>query len=367
MSEPSSSLSDEAERLEAISEIGEEPLGDALPKNNWRSLALRLLASFALLGILFWRLPHVKPRDVVPELSANTFKWLAIAVGIHVVAYLLQTLRWFQVSTTLGLHTPFRRMFGFLLAGEFVSNALPTSFGGDVVRVVRQGHDTGDYADAFAATGLERLTGWLVLPLISALALALRPSLLRLRGASLTAVITNIVTVVALVGILWLAGHRRGAGRMVGIGGWRRYLGAVHLGVVAFRHRKLQVVSVLLAGVGFQFMQCLSVLGAAKALRLDSVDLIVVMAFFPPAAIIQNMPFALGGLGVREAAFVLFFGAVGVPDSSAIALGLLVYLVFIIASLAGAPSFVMHRRRTEGPKSPPTTPQADSSRRVRHA
>ncbi|MCB1256006.1 MAG: flippase-like domain-containing protein [Microthrixaceae bacterium] len=350
MSDSSSAMSDEAERLEAISEIGDTPVEDALPKNNWKSLAARLAGSIAMLAILFWRLPHVSLSDVVPEANANTFKWITIAVVIHVVAYVLQTLRWHQVSTTLGLHTPFQRMFGFLLAGEFVSNALPTSVGGDVVRVVRQGNDTGDYADAFAATGLERLTGWLVLPLISAAALILRPSLLSLGGASLAAVIINIMTVVALVGILWLAGHRRGAGRMVGIGGWRRYLGAVHLGVVAFRHKQMQVVSVLAAGVGFQFLQCLSVLCAAKALRLDSIDLIVVMAFFPPAAIIQNLPIALGGLGVREGAFVVFFGALGVADSSAIALGLLVYIVFIIASLAGAPSFVMHRAQTRLPK-----------------
>jgi uncharacterized membrane protein YbhN (UPF0104 family) len=56
------------------------------------------------------------------------------------------------------------------------------------------------------------------------------------------------------------------------------------------------------------------------------------------------VPLALGGLGVREAAFVLFFGALGVADAEAIALGLLVYFVFIVASLAGAPSFVLGRR-----------------------
>jgi len=48
---------------------------------------------------------------------------------------------------------------------------------------------------------------------------------------------------------------------------------------------------------------------------------------------------------VREAAFVLFFGALGVADEQAIALGLLVYLVFVVASLAGAPAFVLGRRR----------------------
>ncbi|MEI2638562.1 MAG: hypothetical protein V9F03_06150 [Microthrixaceae bacterium] len=55
---------------------------------------------------------------------------------------------------------------------------------------------------------------------------------------------------------------------------------------------------------------------------------------------------------MREAAFVLFFGAVGVSDSSAIALGLTVYVVFIIASLAGAPSFAFHRTPLKIPSTP---------------
>jgi uncharacterized membrane protein YbhN (UPF0104 family) len=75
------------------------------------------------------------------------------------------------------------------------------------------------------------------------------------------------------------------------------------------------------------------------------VTLLAALAFFPPTAIAQNLPFALGGLGVREAVFVLFFGALGVPDADAIALGLLVYVIFVAASLAGAPSFAFGRNR----------------------
>jgi hypothetical protein len=266
---------------------------------------------------------------------------------VHVVAYALQTIRWGQVSDTLGIHLRFRRLFSHLLAGEFVSNALPTSFGGDVVRVMRQGRDVGDYADAFASTSLERLSGWLVLPFLSAVGLLAGTGFLGLGAASVVAVIVDVVTVVALVALLWAAGHERGAGRFLGRTGWRRYLGAVHLGIVAFRHHRGRVVRVLLAGVGFQFLQCVSVWACARALDIPQVTLLAALAFFPPTAVVQNLPFALGGLGVREAAFVLFFGALGVPDARAIGLGLLVYLVFVAASLAGAPSFAVGGGRAE--------------------
>ena len=338
----------DAERLEAVRELDAESLPHQLPRNNWRSILLRLGISCAFLGVLFWRLPDVSVDEVLPEITLATIGWVAVAVVVHVVAYVLQTSRWSTVSDTLGIHLPFRRMLSHLLAGEFVSNALPTSFGGDVVRVMRQGADTGDYADAFAATALERLTGWLVLPLLSTVAMLVHPEFLQLGSATAIAITINVVTVLALVAILWAAGHERGAGRMLGRSGWRRYLAAVHIGIIAFRRRPGRVGLVLAAGIGFQILQCVSVYAAARALEIPEVTFLAALAFFPPTAIAQNLPIAMGGLGVREAAFVLFFGALGVPDASAIALGLLVYFVFIAASLAGAPSFAIRRaRRTD--------------------
>ncbi len=345
-------MADDEERAATLSELDSEELPHSLPSNNWRSIAIRVVVSFAFLGVLFWRLPEVSLDDVVPDLTAATAGWVIIAIGIHVVAYLLQTLRWSLVSDTMGIHLPFRRMFSHLLAGEFVSNALPTSFGGDVVRVVRQGQDTGDYADSFAATALERLTGWLVLPLLSVTAMLIDPDFFGLGTASAVAIAVNVITVIALLALLWAAGHEKGAGRLIGSSGWRRYLAAVHLGIISFRHRPKRVLGVLGAGIGFQLLQCVSVWAAARALDLPQVTLLAAIAFFPPTAVMQNLPLALGGLGVREAAFVLFFGALGVPDANAIALGLLIYLVFIAASLAGAPSFAFGGRSARARRSP---------------
>lgn len=233
-----------------------------------------------------------------------------------------------------------------------MSNALPTSFGGDVLRVLRQGDDVGDHADSFASTSLERLTGWLVLPLLSAIGLLTGTGLTSLGTATVVAVVVDLVTLVALGSILWVAGHPRGAGRLVDRTGWQRYLGAVHLGIVAVRHHPGRVARIIAAGLAFQFLQCVSVWACARALGLPQVTLLAAMAFFPPSAVIQNFPLTLGGLGVREAAFVLFFGALGVADEEAIALGLLVYLVFVVASLAGAPAFVLGRRRRAAPDPP---------------
>jgi len=332
------------ERAAALRAIELEEIGDparppSVPRNDVGRIAVRIAVSLAFLAVLFWRLPEVSIDEMFPSPDASTWAWIAVAVLVHLVAYALQNLRWATVSDTLGIGLPFRRLFSHLLAGEFVSNALPTSFGGDVVRVMRQGRDVGDYADSFASTSLERLTGWLVLPLLSAVGLAAGAGFMSLGAASTVAVLTDVLTLAALTGLLWVAGHPRGAGRLVDRSGWRRYLGAVHLGIVAFKGRGEQAMKVLVVGIGFQLLQCVTVWCCARALQIDEVTLVAAMAFFPPTAVLQNFPLTLGGLGIREGAFVLFFGALGVSDSRAIGLGLLVYVVFVVSSLAGAPSF----------------------------
>ena len=70
------------------------------------------------------------------------------------------------------------------------------------------------------------------------------------------------------------------------------------------------------------------------------------LAFVPAVAIVQVMPLSIGGLGFREGAFALFLGPLGVPSTRAIALGLLIYVINLTVSLAGAPAFALGGRRT---------------------
>lgn len=76
-----------------------------------------------------------------------------------------------------------------------------------------------------------------------------------------------------------------------------------------------------------------------RGIGVDAVTLGASLAFFPAAAIAQNLPIGIGGLGVREGIFVLFFGPLGATNGQAIGLGLAVYFVTIISSALGAPFF----------------------------
>lgn len=310
-----------------------------------------------MLIVLIWRLPDVHWRDLGPRWSSASPVWMVGAGTAIAASFVLSSLRWQRVLAAMTPTPRFRRMLNHFLAGQFVSNVLPTAFGGDVVRVSRLGRDLGDHPTAFASVTIERMTGWLVMPLISAIAFSYQPALRSLGYASHLANGIAIGTVTALVIVLLTASNRRFSASAGTAVGWRRFLVAIHVGVDALRRRPRAAFEVILVGFAFQLLQCVAVWMAAQAIGVDQVTLGVSLAFFPAVAIAQNLPVGLGGLGVRESLFVLFFGAVGAPRALSITLGLVVYLLTILTSSVGAPSFALgHRSATGGPVLPARNP-----------
>ena len=285
-------------------------------------------------------LPRVHLSSLLPEWTVRTAVLLLAALAVTLLGIVLATLRWRQVLDALGLRTRTRTLFAHELAGLFVGNFLPSTIGGDVLRVTRLSAANGDRPDTFASVVLERLTGWLVLPMITLVAMVVNPTLADLGAASAVAVALSVATLVLLVAILAMAASPKLGGRLADRTGWQRFLGAVHLGITRLRQKPAAALSVLLVGFAYQLVVVAAAYLAARALGLG-VGRTAILAFMPAVAIAQVLPISLGGLGVREGAFVLFLGPLGVETGQAVALGLLVYGLNLAVSLLGAPAFAV--------------------------
>ncbi len=309
------------------------------------SLVLRLGLSALMLAVLIWRIPPIEGDEVVPELSVHTVTWLAIAMALTLAGLVLSALRWQRVLEVLGLHAGLRRLLSHYLAGQFVSNVLPTTIGGDVLRVSRLSRDTGESPKTFASVVLERLTGWLVLPVISVVGFVVNPPLRDLGRATQVALGLAFATLLALCILLYAVADQRIGGRFEAKDGWRRFASAVHLGLDRLRREPAAAVNVLVVGFAYQLVLVLAAVAAAQALGLgETAGLTALLAFFPAVAIAQVLPLGISGLGIREGAFALFLAPLGVPTEQAVALGLLLYLLNLGVSLLGAPAFAFGGR-----------------------
>jgi glycosyltransferase 2 family protein len=264
----------------------------------------RFAVSTAMLAYLLVKVSNSR-SSTLPDWSGGTGLWLTGAVVLTLAGIVLSALRWQTVLNALGERTRIGRLLSHYLAGQFVANVLPTTIGGDVLRVSRLSRDTGGTATSFASVVLERLTGWIVLAGVAS---------------------------------------KRLGGRLDGDSGWRRSLGALHLGLTEMRRRPKAAMSVIAVGFAYQLVLVLAAVMAARALGIPAAGPTALLAFFPAVAIAQVLPISISGLGVREGLFVLFLHPLGVPNNQAVALGLLLYLLNLLVSLLGAPAFAVGGR-----------------------
>jgi uncharacterized membrane protein YbhN (UPF0104 family) len=301
-----------------------------------------MVASAVMLGLLLPRmhLPSLLPRGHGRE----TIVYLAFGLLAAFGGIILSAWRWQRVLGLFDADTRLPNLVSHYLAGQFVGNFLPSTIGGDVVRISRL-TTSSDVAgpSVFASVVIERLTGWIVLPLLTLAGLLLRPSLLRLGLASRVALALSIGTLLLLAGILTVGGSRRMAGRFASDAGWTGFIGAVHLGIDSLRRRPQAAAGILGVATVYQLCPVLAAWFATRALGLH-LPMMALLAFTPVVAIAQVLPLSLNGLGIREGAFVVFLGPLGVSAGQAVAVGLIVYALTLAVSLLGAPAFAVGTR-----------------------
>src|SRR6266508_4343293 len=308
---------------------------------DWK-LWLRVIVSAALLAFLVSKIHLGTLLPEHPHLSTLFFFVAGIAMaGLGIV---LSAWRWQRALVVFDTHVPLPTLVSHYFAGQFFGNVLPSTIGGDVLRVRWGAKTTGSGHVSFGSVVLERLTGFVALPLLALLGFALRPSLLDEDHAWI-AVVISAVALVMLVIILYAAAHPRLAGRFRDHENWMRFVGAVHVGVDRLRRQPRLTAGMLGAAILYQASTVAVVYCAVRTLGVE-LPTAAVLAFAPAVAMAQVLPLSLSGLGVREGMLVILLHPLGVSSGRAVAIGLLWYAMMLIVSLFGAPAFAVgHRHR----------------------
>ena len=316
--------------------------GSSAAPSWWQ--AVRIVASAVMLGLL---LPRIHLSSLLPaEHHSDTVTYLLLALLTTFGGIILSAWRWQRVLAVFDADTRLPNLVNHYLAGQFVGNFLPSTIGGDVLRVSRlTSSSTVPGTSVFASVVIERLTGWIVLPVLTLAGLLLAP---RSSGWGWPAGWPwpcRSARSLLLAGIVAAAGSRRMAGRFAANEGWTRFIGAVHLGIDTLRRRPSAAAGIMAVATVYQLSPVLAAWFATRALGLH-LPMVALLAFTPVVAIAQVLPLSLNGLGIREGAFVLFLGPLGVSTGQAVAVGLIVYALTLAVSLLGAPAFAVGGRRT---------------------
>lgn len=270
-------------------------------------------------------------RGVVAQFAKVDIATVFASVAIALAIALLHTARWVAVLKANTTPLSFKTALQVVLIGHFFNQALPSSVGGDAVRVWCAYRAGLPFKSAVNTVIVDRAITLLSLLLLSAAGL---PWLFDIVGDPVARWALSTVICAGVVGFAAFLALRRLPQTMTR---WRAVrallaLAALARAVVFSGRYALPAIALSVASfIGF----ALIVYVLARGMQLD-VTLLDCVLLVPPVILITVVPISIAGWGVREGAMVVAFGFINVPASAAFAVSVLFGLTLAAASLPGS-------------------------------
>jgi hypothetical protein len=279
-------------------------------------------------------------RRVLADLLGNvSLPYLLISLLMSVIMNTSSTVKWQMLLRSRGHRVGFWRLMGYYYVGKFFNLALPTSMGGDVMRIWAVGRDTGSATEALASVFVERFSGMVTMTLLVILALVVnhqaynRPLITVSLGACALAILM----------VIWLALDARPLGLVTRLAAGRlRVLDAVlakieklHGAIAAYGDDRAALWGAFVNSLIFYALAVINVWVSTLAFSRE-IDFGSILITVPAILLIMNLPVSIGGIGLMEFAFSFAFDMVGYSSALALSTALLIrFKTFIDGAVGG--------------------------------
>ena len=284
---------------------------------------LKAVVAISALYLVFRKVPFA---SVGPALANCRLDLLALVLALQIATVVAQAVRWKMLLRGSGL--PLQKFLYFVFMGQFLSLFVPSALASDAMKVVAFGRKYGGTQENIGIALLSKLEGMLVQLIFGAIGIALYADELTAKGAfahlhlngKLPALSAAAAGVAAL--LAWVFR--------------KRWLGQTWLRTIwtLAQDRKLlwQTFSLSftiqsLSAFGLYFLM----LSVQPGVRFWEIVLLTTVT-----QAVLLLPFAFGGVGVREYLNLLLFTDIaGIPANTVLAASLLGYVPWLCMALIG--------------------------------
>jgi uncharacterized membrane protein YbhN (UPF0104 family) len=290
---------------------------------------IKILISAAL---LYLALRKVNLSELASRINIASLGWIGMAIAVTFLQIFVGVLRWREISAECGAPLATRQAMRFNLIGTFFNQTLPSSIGGDAVRLWLVARGGAGWRAATYSIFVDRAIGLIALAIIIVASLPWSYSLISDPHGRSALLFVDLAALAGGVGFLALGRLR-----------WpwlKRWWGTHHLHacsvianrVIFSRERgpTIAVLSVLVHVLAVVIAWCVVQSIAAPVLFGQIFQLV------PPVMLITMLPISIAGWGVREATMGLAFGYAGLMTNEGVNVSLLYGAVsFIVGAFGG--------------------------------
>jgi hypothetical protein len=310
--------------------------------NKAKPVIVFLIKLFVSAGLIGYLLSRIELEQFLRTFASAQYSYIALALGVYLIAQGVSALRWAALARPLGIKTPFKDLIQYYFIGMFFNLFAPSTVGGDVSRVYYLVKDEEAHAKGRAVTTvhaamsvlMDRAIGMAVLVWLGAFGLLLFPYYAvpeTVRSA------TFLLATALLIGGLLTPVLRRFLpedGHQLAV--------KLRLALRSYRLHWRALLAALLLSVGVHLIQAWmhTVMGNALGLEVPFSFCLIV---YPLVGTFSAIPISLNGLGLREGGYIFLLAVIGIGPEQGIAFGILLFLIIALDSLIGGLLFLVQR------------------------
>ena len=312
--------------------------------------AAALIAKLVVtLALLYFSVSRANLGPVGQRTQPLEAGWFFAAVAVLTLQTVISALRWRSILRDCGAQVSFLQACRYTFVALFFSQVLPSTIGGDAVRVWLVARDGAGWAAATYAGILDRVVGVLALAIFVIFGIPASFAMIGDPLARATLLMLGLASLLAP--FLFIA---------IGARQWtllQRFSPTRHLNAAAragYRVSTSPYDASWVLGLSLT-IQVLTITGAWLAAKSVAAQFNFVDAALmtPPVLLIATIPISIAGWGVREGAMVMAFFYFGLPQSDGLLVSVLFGIATFVVGVFGGILWLIGARRAIEPNAKP--------------
>jgi hypothetical protein len=294
------------------------------------------------LGFVAWIILKTDWAQVLQYLSEIDLWKLVVYVLLIVFGIAISAHKWRLLANfkNISRHS-FRDFYQFYLTGTFINNFMPSFIGGDTFRAYQIGHAEKKYIESASSVVADRITGFVAMTI-----LALLFGLLNLQQTLDNKLLLLIYSILLLSFLLDILIAKTRDWRL-----WKKFLALLPQKIARFI-TELQdysrdsgiLTKTIFWGMIFQFVGvALANLVLFWALDIQ-ISLLNYFSVIFLISLISSIPISINNIGLKEWAYVTFFGIYGLESSALVTIAILSRFIQMVISFLALPAYLKTKK-----------------------
>ncbi len=315
-----------------------------LKKENLKLLSTitRIVVGVGLILFLLWRLDFNEILSNIQHLEAS---YLFYGLVTYLLFVIVSAWRWQVLLDFKKFVIPFGKTCVLYFIALFFNNLLPTTVGGDVMRVVYTMKKRK--ADALAIVLVDRILGFVGL-FVFALFAVLYLLIVKQQTEFLPFILIGLLAIVFITYVFFSERVYSMLAPMVQkikVLKLGERLNRLHEAATEFGGAWGPISLCIVHSIIIQALLAIAPFFVLLAMGNFEVGILPFFIYVPIINVVSMIPVSLNALGVREYFYVLLFARAGIAGETSLAVSLVSFFLLFLLSLIGGIFFVLYRKK----------------------